>query len=264
MALTAHLDDKQSQSFVELGSSGVPARRVVLYDASGNALAWAPVAAAADGMANPTTAPELAFEMGWNGTTWDRVFHMPANQGMGTFGSRGIRPTLVCAGRNPGEVVALSTGDSSNQGDPRYNLSVLPGLWNGSSLDRAGANQQGTALALAARTTATNSADLTNGNHRGVLAFLNVTAASGTGGLTLSVKGKDPVSGSYAALVTATAAVTATGLYVYGAGAGWPNGASFEGVTLSRPVPPPRTFRVEIAVGDASSYTYSVGYALVV
>ncbi len=120
----------------------------------------------------------------------------------------------------------------------------------------------GTGLASAARTATTQTADITTNGYRGLVIFLNVTAASGTGGLTLRVRGKCPVSGAYLALGSVTSAVTAigiTGLQFGGGGAGTTAtvaGGAFGGIL-------PDTIRLEVAHGDASSYTYSVGYCLV-
>ncbi|SRR5579884_647578 len=196
MTLPATLNDRQFQSFVELGSSGAPARRVVLYDASGNAL-WS-VATPADGQA-------LA-----------------------------AAPTLT----------------------------VQQLLYNGATLDLQRGNQQGTLLASATRTANTASADQTNYNARGVLLFLNVTAASGTGGVRALVQAKDPISGSTQFLASATPAFkTATGLYVYSVYPGAPVGAFLEQATQAAL---PRTWSVLVQHGDASSYTYSLGFALIV
>lgn len=86
--------------------------------------------------------------------------------------------------------------------------------------------------------------------------FLNVTVASGTGGLIVTVQGKDPVSGTYYDLNAAPTAVIATGLKVYELGPGL--GSASGGVTQSTNRLLPKKFRVKVAVGDASSYTYSL------
>lgn len=55
-----------------------------------------------------------------------------------------------------------------------------------------------TAFASAARTTTANSADITVGSqHRGFLAHLDITAASGTPTLDVKFQYKDTVSGKY-------------------------------------------------------------------
>jgi hypothetical protein len=134
---------------------------------------------------------------------------------------------------------------------------IRPGMSNGATFDPETGNLEGTALASAARAAQTESADIVNVNCRGAVIFLNVTAASGTGGLQVVVRGKDPVSGAYVNLNNVPTAVIATGLLVYTfyPGATAVGAATFQGVL-------PRTFRIRVIHGDASSYTYSVGYSL--
>ena len=120
----------------------------------------------------------------------------------------------------------------------------------------------GTALASAARTVSTITTDISSGEYRGLILYLNVTAASGTGGLTPRLIAKDPLSGVTSVSAAASTAATTTGLRVYhfgpgvgalaGAGVGW--GAA--GVMLSA------NFQLQVLHGDASSYTYSLSYEL--
>ncbi len=115
-----------------------------------------------------------------------------------------------------------------------------------------------TALASAARTTAQQSSPVTVRGARCAQAVLNVTAASGTGGLTVTLQGQDSASGSWFALnaaPTAVTVVTSTPL-VYEVCPG--DGAASGGVTQRTAGMLPQTVRVSVAVGDASSYTYSV------
>lgn len=107
----------------------------------------------------------------------------------------------------------------------------------------------------AARTTAVN--DILGGTNfaaRGLLLFLAVSAASGTGGLTMKVNALGPTQSTGGAVIaTAAAAVIATGttsLVVYpSAVAGY--------TTNINSILPPR-WSVTVSVGDASSYTYQV------
>lgn len=120
----------------------------------------------------------------------------------------------------------------------------------------------GTALASAARTVSTISSDIDSAGARGLIVYLNVTAASGTGGLTPRLVAKDPVSGVTSVSAAVSSAATATGLRVYhfapgvgtlaGMGIGW--GAA--SVQISK------TFQLQVLHGDASSYTYSLSYEL--
>lgn len=115
----------------------------------------------------------------------------------------------------------------------------------------------GTALASAARTTATDSADLGNPDGRGVIVVLDVTAITATPILTLSIQGKDLISGKYYTILTgATVSTVSTNFYTV-----YPGIAETANVDVS--VPLPATWRVRIGVADADSATYSVGYSLV-
>lgn len=135
---------------------------------------------------------------------------------------------------------------------------VRPGMSNGATFDPETGNVEGTALANAARTATANSADITNVNCRGLSVWLNVLLASGTGGLTVRVQAKDPTSGQYYPINTAPAAIITTGIFLHAVYPGAAGGALTQ--TTGQPVP--RTFRVQVTHGDASSYTYSVGYCL--
>ncbi len=111
-------------------------------------------------------------------------------------------------------------------------------------------------LASAARTAATASLKQTDDVQQCCRVYLNVTAASGTGGLTPTFRGYDKVSGNAVSLTTGGAAITATGLYVYEMMANAQTAAGNVKETVGRYLPCVWDFN--IAVGDASSYTYSV------
>ncbi len=115
-------------------------------------------------------------------------------------------------------------------------------------------NAEFTVLESALRTATTESADLINYNARGALIFLNVTAASGTGGLQVRFRYKDPVSGQYQYMNTAPTAITATGLAIYGLyPAALANGNQMTNQFL------PRTWQIQVQHGNSTNYTYSVG-----
>jgi len=90
---------------------------------------------------------------------------------------------------------------------------------------------------------------------------LNVTAASGTGGLQLQVLAYDPGSATYYPLNALPTAVTATGLYVYEFNPGSVTPTLPTGVTTwtCYSVVAPPQFEVKVTAGDSSSYTYSIG-----
>lgn len=115
-------------------------------------------------------------------------------------------------------------------------------------------------LPSAARTTAQTLTDQSNLYVTGIEAVCNVTSASGTGGLQLQIQGKDLVSGSYYTISTTTANTT-TGVIRNIVGANVFNvAATGNNVNVNTYVP--YTWRIVVAVGDASSYTYSCGYTL--
>lgn len=122
-------------------------------------------------------------------------------------------------------------------------------------------NQEVTALASTARTTTTNSSDLTNPGARGVIMCLDVTSVTDTPSIELSVEWKCPVSGQYEIIFTAAAAVTATGTHTYVI---YPGDivASDDVVEVAK-LPLGRTWRVTLTHADADSITYSVGVSYV-
>lgn len=138
---------------------------------------------------------------------------------------------------------------------------IPPMMYNGSTYDIQRANLQGTLLPSASRTSTTVSATQTNYNHGGILLTLNVTAASGTGGLIVRIYTIDPVSGATISLNAAPTAVTANGTTTYLLYPGALNTNTT--VTQIGGGALPRTFYVQVTHGDASSYTYSVGYQMI-
>lgn len=160
-----------------------------------------------------------------------------------------------------------SLGVGNNDGNALGNEASL-GAWAGlmafndsssAGWDRVRNNSQGTLLASAARTATATSPTMTNYNAKGVRITLNVTAASGTGGLTLVVFAVDSVSGNGKTINASPSAVTATGTTTYVI---YPSAlASADTQTTEAPLS--RSWYAEIAAGDSSSYTYSLGYALI-
>jgi hypothetical protein len=109
-------------------------------------------------------------------------------------------------------------------------------------------------------TTNQQSSDIDNPYWKGCWVYLNITQASGTGGLTVELLAKDPGSGNYDNASAIGTARTATGLYgclIYPAyGIISDSGGSIVAML-------PRTFAIRIAAGDNSSYTYSVSLSMV-
>lgn len=126
------------------------------------------------------------------------------------------------------------------------------------------ADQEGIALASLARTAQTTSADLSStfGGMvaRGVLCMLNVTAITGGPGtgIILRIQWKDPVGGAYSSLNAAPTAVAATGLTSYMVYPTVIAATTTQGTNTVLP----HTWRVLVAVSDATPYTYSVSYCL--
>lgn len=125
------------------------------------------------------------------------------------------------------------------------------------------ASTTNTALASAARTASTLSSNFSTRGFRGIIVYLNITAASGTGGLTPRLFGVDPLTLAVATSAVASTPVTTVGLRVYhfGVGCGAANAGSAAwgsvGVLLGA------LSAIQILHADASSYTYSVSYELV-
>lgn len=133
--------------------------------------------------------------------------------------------------------------------------------WDGSTFQPVEWNDEATVLSLAARTSTTNSADLTNLFARGVRLHLDIDAASGTTPtLDIKVQAKDSLSGNYfdipgAAFTQKTAAGT-DDLTVY------PGVAETANETVSDVIP--RTWRVVATIGGTTpSFTFSVGASYV-
>lgn len=96
-----------------------------------------------------------------------------------------------------------------------------------------------------------------NAGYRGVRLYLRISAASGTGGLKVIVRGHDPASGLKAELNSGGTAKTAAGLYVYEL---YPDAASAAGDVadaVSRQLP--AEWDALVKHGDSSNYTYSLG-----
>lgn len=167
---------------------------------------------------------------------------------------------VVVAGKNmAGNVVVLPLITPAD-GDALTDLlrtSALMRAYNGATIDTWRNNLEGTALASAARTATTSSGSLTNYNHRGIILFLNLTAGTGLG-LQVQVQVMDVISGFFTSVNAAPTAVITPGFHGYfiypGVSAGGSQASS--GIVS-------RTWRVRVTHGDSNSYTYSVGYSLV-
>lgn len=115
-------------------------------------------------------------------------------------------------------------------------------------------------LASAARTATTSSPALRNRYHRGIHLVLDVTAASGTGGLTLKVQQVDRDTGKTVDLLVDGSAITATG--TYGFQMALSEGAAGNGIRAAASRALPTDWQVTVTHGDTSSYTYSLSATL--
>ncbi len=173
---------------------------------------------------------------------------------------------FTAAGRlvtSPGSPLLATTGQGSPpvgvhaaDDTPRLSGQLAYAHTGGTVFDAWHNNLQAILLASAARTATTSTANQTNYNARGVHVYLKVTAASGTGGLSVRIVERNADGSAAAYLNAAPTAVTAVGDYVYelypgasGAGTNVPQRTS--GALA-------RTWYVEVTHGDASSYTYRV------
>lgn len=90
--------------------------------------------------------------------------------------------------------------------------------------------------------------------------YLDVTAVSGTGGLTFQLRGHDRFTGKYSVLFADASAITATGTYVFEFGPSVAAASTGRRGVLD--IYLPVEWDVNIAVGDASSYTYTLSVEL--
>lgn len=130
--------------------------------------------------------------------------------------------------------------------------------FNGTTWDRERGNTNVTLLTSAARTTTQNGADTTNYNHRGLHVILDMTESASSPSVTLTVQGKDEISGKYYTIL-AGAAVTTTTTNIYKVYPGITAAANASASDIL-----PRSFRIIVTANNANTGTYSVGYSLVV
>ncbi|HTU90069.1 MAG TPA: hypothetical protein VMF69_08225 [Gemmataceae bacterium] len=109
-------------------------------------------------------------------------------------------------------------------------------------------------------TSVVSSSDQNNPYWRGCVIYLNISQASGTGGLGINLQYKDPVSGNYDTVWQSPTAKTTVGLFCYliypSTGLITDTGGAADAVL-------PRTWRIQIAPQDSSTYTFSVGASMI-
>lgn len=93
-----------------------------------------------------------------------------------------------------------------------------------------------------------------------ITVYLNVESASGTGGLTVRLLGKDPSSGKYALIGSAPTAVTATtGTNPTAYQFGLADTTTGGGVLNANAMMIPAIWAIQVTCGDTTVYQYSVG-----
>jgi len=120
-----------------------------------------------------------------------------------------------------------------------------------------GTTETGTAFASRSRTSSSTSGDYTNYSSKGVTVYWDISVISGSETVTLYVRTKDPISGSYRNLI-ASACLTTASSYTYMI---YPNiAAGAEGITETIGYPLPRIWDMNVVHDSGSPFTYSVAY----
>lgn len=176
------------------------------------------------------SAPQIvtALNVGYNGATFDRF--------------RSV------AGNVDGQA-ALTLGQQVTQGRNSN--------FNGATFDRQRGNTDNTLLASAVRAATTPSTDQTNYNGRGILLVFDITAVPGVQTVTLTIQGRDPLSGAYYTILAGAAqvAVSTIVMRVY------PGLTAVANLTANDIIP--RTWRVNVEHSGAGNFTYSVGASVI-
>ncbi len=129
-------------------------------------------------------------------------------------------------------------------------------LFNGATWDRPRNNHLVSVLASSARTTATNSADLTNHTARGIYLTIDVTADPASAIITPTIAYKaDTFSNAYEAIMVLPT-INAVGTHTYLIYPASLTAAANDIVQILQ-APLPRIWRLQIAVADSGSMTYS-------
>jgi len=156
--------------------------------------------------------------------------------------------------------------DGRSNSNPRKFVEAFNMLFNETGWDRQRGNVELTIMASATRSASTSSADIINYNHRGIILFLDITAR--TVGLSplirLKVEMKDPLSGSYNAVVYSSTFDPETKLFAFLI---YPGIKDDESLTYRKSYDSllSRVFRVRIAfVQDVTDLTYSLSGVLLV
>jgi len=194
----------------------------------------------------------------WDGSKWQRALAESASY-------PNLRVSLYESGGRA--AVTSPSADGRSQ--------AIMGLWqlamkhgfNESTWDRWRNNTEVTVLPSAARTAHGNSATQTNYNAKGVIVFIDITAVSGSfaagEGLTIMVRGIDPVSGRLVYLGTSGPwTLPGTRLLIV-----YPGATNVQGIgaVTTNDIPLSRSWHVRYEItGTTPSFTFSVGTSYIV
>lgn len=135
--------------------------------------------------------------------------------------------------------------------------------YNETDWDPARGNTEVTVLSSSSGSTNRTSSDQTNHNAEGVLIFVDATLGGTTPSFDVNVEVKDPQSGNYVAVISASS-LTSTGTFIFNVG---PGAAAGTGIQAAADVPLPRTWRVVLNNFDTAdadeTYTTQVGASYV-
>ena len=137
-------------------------------------------------------------------------------------------------------------------------------VFNGTTWDRLRGNLNSQQLYnVTAQTTTPAATDQTNYSSNGVLLTLNVTSAPGapgTGGLQVTIEGKDTIFTQYFQLNATPAKITTVSKAAYAIypGAIAPSALSGSQVVQATGIPLPRTWRVRVVHTDGQAYSYTL------
>jgi hypothetical protein len=153
------------------------------------------------------------------------------------------------------QFIAAAAGADATANPTTTGARVFNMLYNGATWDLQRGNIEATLLASASRTTTQTSADITIHNAKKLIVVLDMTTV-GTGSVTVSIDGKDAVSGKYYNILTGAAITTnSTNRYRIGETlAAVANSVAQDYL--------PRVIRIVVTANNANAATYSVGYVL--
>jgi len=196
--------------------------------------------------------------MGWDGSAWQRL---PVESS--------ANPNLRIAlydGTDKANITLINT-DGLGTARKALDTAGFKYGFNESTWDRWRSNTEATVLPSATRTASGSSASQTNYNARGVIIWISITAVSGTfaagEGLKLWIEGKNPVTGTFFAIIPAIGPYTSpTNIQMLVYPGATDAAGAIEG---ENDIPLPRGWRVYYTItGTNPSFTFSVGASYVV